>query len=126
MHGARAGDARMKRSLMIISPPKRRIISRKPRKSFFLTEDLEHETVKKIPYCDIDDAKIIREEKTFGADKIFLFCDYGKWDTAVARSGNVGCYTGRNLRGYSHSRREGESLIFLLLLFKKFVLIFYY
>ena len=43
-------------------------------KSFSLTEDLEHETVKEIPYCDIDDAKIICEEKTVGADKIKYFC----------------------------------------------------
>lgn len=44
------------------------------KKSFSLTEDLEHETVKEIPYCEIDDAKVVCEEKTVGADKIKYFC----------------------------------------------------
>lgn len=44
------------------------------RKSFSLTEDLEHETVKEIPYCEVDDAKVVCEEKTFGTDKIKYFC----------------------------------------------------
>lgn len=44
------------------------------KKSFSLTEDLEHETVKEIPYCEIDDAKVVCEEKTVGTDKIKYFC----------------------------------------------------
>lgn len=44
------------------------------KKSFSFTEDLEHETIKEIPYCDIDDAQIVCEEKTFGAEKIKLYC----------------------------------------------------
>lgn len=44
------------------------------KKSFSLTEDLEHETVKEIPYCEIDDAQVVCEEKTVGADKMKYFC----------------------------------------------------
>lgn len=30
--------------------------------------------MKEIPYCEVDDAKVVCEEKTFGTDKIKYFC----------------------------------------------------
>lgn len=43
------------------------------KKSVSLTESLEHETVKEIPYYEVDDAQIVCEETTLGAEKIKCF-----------------------------------------------------